>query len=75
LFLKEGAAIASEIDAKVILTGGIRNEEQMSSILNETKIEYIGLARPLIKDPAFVKKFRQKTEAKPNAHITKNLGL
>jgi 2,4-dienoyl-CoA reductase-like NADH-dependent reductase (Old Yellow Enzyme family) len=55
-FLPEGARMAEETGNKVILTGGLRAEKQMTSILNETKIECLGLARPLMKDPAFVKK-------------------
>jgi 2,4-dienoyl-CoA reductase-like NADH-dependent reductase (Old Yellow Enzyme family) len=55
-FLKEGTRLAEETGTKIILTGGLREEKQMTSILNETKIEYLGLARPLMKDPDFVNK-------------------
>jgi 2,4-dienoyl-CoA reductase-like NADH-dependent reductase (Old Yellow Enzyme family) len=55
IFLKEGTLIAKEAATKVILTGGIRERKQMESILNETKIEFFGLARPLMKDPNFLK--------------------
>jgi 2,4-dienoyl-CoA reductase-like NADH-dependent reductase (Old Yellow Enzyme family) len=55
-FLKEGARMAEESGAKIILTGGLREKEQMTKILNETKIEFLGIARPLMKDPAFVRK-------------------
>jgi 2,4-dienoyl-CoA reductase-like NADH-dependent reductase (Old Yellow Enzyme family) len=54
-FEKEGTIIADNVDAKVILTGGVRVEKEMKRILNNTKIEYFGLARPLIKDANFIK--------------------
>jgi 2,4-dienoyl-CoA reductase-like NADH-dependent reductase (Old Yellow Enzyme family) len=58
-FEKEGTAIAAEADIKVILTGGVREEAQMNKILNNSKREYFGLARPFIKDPTFLQRFAQ----------------
>jgi 2,4-dienoyl-CoA reductase-like NADH-dependent reductase (Old Yellow Enzyme family) len=55
-YLDEGAKIAESAGVKVILTGGLRSKEQMNKILNETKIEFFGLARPLMRDPAIPNK-------------------
>jgi 2,4-dienoyl-CoA reductase-like NADH-dependent reductase (Old Yellow Enzyme family) len=57
-FLEEASVIAKRVSAKVILVGGLRDSEQINQILKETSIEYFGLARPLIKDPGLVNKFK-----------------
>jgi 2,4-dienoyl-CoA reductase-like NADH-dependent reductase (Old Yellow Enzyme family) len=33
----------------------------MTDILNSTKIEYFGIARPLIKEPDLINRFKEKT--------------
>ncbi|MDR1040542.1 MAG: NADH:flavin oxidoreductase, partial [Deltaproteobacteria bacterium] len=53
-FAKEAGEIASQVAAKVILTGGLRTLAQMRRVLDETHVEYLGVARPLMKDPGFV---------------------
>jgi 2,4-dienoyl-CoA reductase-like NADH-dependent reductase (Old Yellow Enzyme family) len=40
------------------MTGGNRDFEEMTNILNSTKIEYFGMARPLIKEPGLINRFR-----------------
>lgn len=37
--------------AKIILTGGNRDFDAMTQVLNETPIEYFALSRPLIAEP------------------------
>jgi 2,4-dienoyl-CoA reductase-like NADH-dependent reductase (Old Yellow Enzyme family) len=61
-FLREAAEIASQISARVILTGGLRNLGHMRKVLSETHAEYLGMARPLMKDPAFVNKLKDEEE-------------
>ncbi|MCU0663023.1 MAG: NADH:flavin oxidoreductase [Myxococcota bacterium] len=48
-FLK--AAEALEIDVPVILTGGNRTVPRIEEILTNKKVDFIGLARPLIREP------------------------
>jgi 2,4-dienoyl-CoA reductase-like NADH-dependent reductase (Old Yellow Enzyme family) len=48
------AKIAETVGAPVILMGGNRNVERMTDILNNTKIRYVSLARPLLCEPDLV---------------------
>jgi 2,4-dienoyl-CoA reductase-like NADH-dependent reductase (Old Yellow Enzyme family) len=59
-FKKEAETIASENDTKVIMTGGNLYFDEMTDILNKTKIEYFGIARELIKDPNLIHIFEEK---------------
>jgi 2,4-dienoyl-CoA reductase-like NADH-dependent reductase (Old Yellow Enzyme family) len=61
-FKKEAEQIAARNDTKVILTGGNRDFEEMTEILNTTKIEYFGMARSLIKEPDLVNQFKKENE-------------
>lgn len=58
-FKKEAEKIAEENDTAIILTGGNRDPQEMTEILNTTKIAYFGLARPLMKDPDLIRRFQQ----------------
>lgn len=49
--------IASEISAPVIITGGNRDFTEMEKMINETNIEYVGMARPLMQDPEMINKY------------------
>ncbi|MDR1079894.1 MAG: NADH:flavin oxidoreductase [Deltaproteobacteria bacterium] len=62
-FLGEAAEIAAQVSARVILTGGLRTLDDMLRVLSETHVEYLGMARPLMKDPAFVNKLKTEYEA------------
>jgi 2,4-dienoyl-CoA reductase-like NADH-dependent reductase (Old Yellow Enzyme family) len=55
-FMEEAKAVASAVTAKVILTGGLRTRGEMLKVLRETGAEYLGAARPFMKDPAFARK-------------------
>ncbi|MDR2798512.1 MAG: NADH:flavin oxidoreductase [Treponema sp.] len=59
-FKEEAKKIAGENETAVILTGGNRDPQAMSEILNTTKIAYFGLARPLMKDPDLIHRFQQQ---------------
>jgi 2,4-dienoyl-CoA reductase-like NADH-dependent reductase (Old Yellow Enzyme family) len=56
-FKNESERIAEENDVPIIMTGGNRDFQEMTEILNNTKIEYFGMARALIKDPDLINKF------------------
>jgi 2,4-dienoyl-CoA reductase-like NADH-dependent reductase (Old Yellow Enzyme family) len=58
-FKKEAEQIAAKNETKIIMTGGNRDFEEMTSILNSTKIEYFGIARPLIKEPDLINRFKE----------------
>jgi 2,4-dienoyl-CoA reductase-like NADH-dependent reductase (Old Yellow Enzyme family) len=57
-FKKEAEQIAAMNDTKVILTGGNKDFAEMTEILNAAKIEYFGMARPLVKEPDLINRFK-----------------
>jgi 2,4-dienoyl-CoA reductase-like NADH-dependent reductase (Old Yellow Enzyme family) len=59
-FKKEAEQIAAKNETKIIMTGGNRHFEEMTDILNSAKIEYFGMARPLIKEPDLINRFKEK---------------
>jgi 2,4-dienoyl-CoA reductase-like NADH-dependent reductase (Old Yellow Enzyme family) len=59
-FLKEAGEMAARITAKVILTGGLRTREDMRAALDSARVEYLGVARPLMRDPDFVDRIRRE---------------
>ncbi|MGB5216862.1 MAG: NADH:flavin oxidoreductase [Smithella sp.] len=50
--------IKHEIDIPVIAVGGIRNINDIKSIINENKADYVSMCRPFIIEPEIVKKFK-----------------
>jgi 2,4-dienoyl-CoA reductase-like NADH-dependent reductase (Old Yellow Enzyme family) len=56
--------VARENGVSVILTGGNRKPAEMTSILNSTNIGFFGLARPMIREPGLVERFRREIEDK-----------
>ena len=52
--------IARETAVPVIVTGGNRVYEEMEKMMNETKISYVGMARPLISQPDLIHQFKKK---------------
>jgi 2,4-dienoyl-CoA reductase-like NADH-dependent reductase (Old Yellow Enzyme family) len=57
--------IAHALEAKVILMGGNRNIEVMEEILNESAIEYVSMARPLLSEPDLFKIWEDKPAYAP----------
>ena len=58
-FLPAAKALAETIDVPVILVGGLRSIETMNDILNTTKIEYLSMSRPLIREPNLLNRWQQ----------------
>lgn len=56
--------VATQTLVPVIVTGGNRKYEKMEDMINETKIEYVGMARPLISQPDLVNQLFHKQAAK-----------
>nr|WP_320016043.1 NADH:flavin oxidoreductase [uncultured Desulfobacter sp.] len=64
-FREATAKIAEEVSVPVILMGGNRNVELMTDILNNTKIQYVSLARPLLCEPDLVNNWAENPGYKP----------
>lgn len=58
-FLHAAARLADEVDVPVTLVGGLRSLEFIDHVLNTTKIEYISLSRPLVREPALIRRWQQ----------------
>lgn len=56
-FRKYAAEIAEEIDIPVICVGGHRDISKLTDIVNQTKIEYISLSRPFIREPELINRW------------------
>jgi 2,4-dienoyl-CoA reductase-like NADH-dependent reductase (Old Yellow Enzyme family) len=63
-FKDEAQTIAAETGVPMILTGGNRDFQSMTEILNSTDIAYFGLARPLIKEPDLINRFFKNVNGK-----------
>ncbi len=50
-------ALAEKVDIPVILVGGHRSIDNMNNVLNEGKIEYLSLSRPLIREPDLINRW------------------
>jgi 2,4-dienoyl-CoA reductase-like NADH-dependent reductase (Old Yellow Enzyme family) len=61
-FLAAAAAAAADNSAPIIVTGGNRSVSRMHEILNETKIEFFGIARPFTREPGLIDRFRRECE-------------
>jgi 2,4-dienoyl-CoA reductase-like NADH-dependent reductase (Old Yellow Enzyme family) len=59
-FKQDAKKIAAHNETKIIMTGGNNDFKEMTEILNNTKIEYFGMARPLIKEPDLVNRFERE---------------
>lgn len=57
--------LADMVDIPVILIGGNRHLEVMEDILNNTKIEYFTLSRPLTAEPDLINKWASGDRKKP----------
>ena len=51
--------IKKTIDIPVIAVGGIRNINDINSIISENKADYVSMCRPFIIEPDLVKKFKE----------------
>ncbi|MCU0664284.1 MAG: twin-arginine translocation signal domain-containing protein [Myxococcota bacterium] len=60
------AASALDVSMKVILTGGNRNATRLNSILKTSGADFLGIARPLIREPDLPSKWKtgQATDPK-----------
>lgn len=56
-FVKYAADIAEKLDIPVICVGGNRDFNHLEDILNQTKIEYIAMCRPFIREPELINRW------------------
>ena len=63
-YLEETIKAAENVNIPVMLIGGIRDYDTMVKILKETKIEYFGIARPLLCEPDLPKYWKEKGNRK-----------
>ncbi len=57
-FAPFAAALAEQVDVPVICVGGWRSLENMENVLNKTKIEFLSLSRPLLREPDWPNKLQ-----------------
>ena len=55
-------ALRARVDTTIILTGGMRTTETMREVLESADADFIGLARPLIREPDLVSQIREGRE-------------
>lgn len=58
-FRAAAMSLASLIDVPVVLVGGLRSIEKINQYLDETKIEYVSLSRPLVREPDLILRWQQ----------------
>ena len=50
------------VDVPVVLVGGLRSVEKINQYLDETKMEYVSLSRPLVREPNLILRWQQATK-------------
>ena len=71
-FKRFALALAEKVDIPVILVGGHRSVDNMNNVLNEGKIEYLSLSRPLIREPDLIDRW-QRGECSPAKCVSCNM--
>ena len=57
-FRAAAMALAAYVDTPVVLVGGLRSVEKINQYLDETRIEYASLSRPLIREPNLINRWQ-----------------
>jgi len=63
-YLKAAALFKKSVKIPLILTGGIRSFNVAERLMNEGSANYVGLSRPLIREPDLVKRWQSGDTAK-----------
>ena len=58
-FVPVAAEVASAVKCPVIVVGGFRSLDTMETVLNDSKVEFISLSRPLLREPDLPQKMAQ----------------
>ena len=56
-FFPFAQTLADTVDTPVILVGGHRSIDNMHRLLNDSRIEYLSLSRPLLREPNLIKRW------------------
>ncbi len=59
-FVPVAAKVAEVVNCPVIVVGGFRSLDTMETVLNDTKIDFISLSRPLLREPDLPRKMAQE---------------
>lgn len=62
-FLEYGKVISDEIQTPIITVGGFSDIYHIEKVLNETNIQYVALARPLLTEPNLIKRWQAGNDA------------
>lgn len=57
-FCAAAMSLATLVDVPVVLVGGLRSIEKINQYLDETKIEYVSLSRPLVREPNLIQRWQ-----------------
>lgn len=71
-FKRFALPLAEKVDIPVILVGGHRSIDNMNNVLNEGRIEYLSLSRPLIREPDLINRW-QRGECSPAKCVSCNM--
>ena len=70
-FRAAAMSLAALVDVPVVLVGGLRSIEKINQYLNETRVEYISLSRPLVREPNLIQRW-QTGDTKPSLCVSCN---
>ncbi len=59
-FSRFGEIVSAEVKIPLITVGGFKSVDHIEKLINETEIEYIAIARPLLTEPDLVLKWKRR---------------
>ena len=66
VYFKQTAKLAEIVKVPVVLVGGLRDVDTMEDAINNSHIQYLSIARPLICEPDIVKTWKHGDKKKSN---------
>ena len=70
-FRAAATSLAALVDVPVVLVGGLRSIEKINQYLDEAKIAYVSLSRPLVREPDLIQRW-QAGDTKPSPCVSCN---
>lgn len=70
-FRAAAASLAALVDVPVVLVGGLRSIDKINQYLDEAKIAYVSLSRPLVREPDLIQRW-QAGDTKPSLCVSCN---
>ena len=64
IFFQQTKLLADIVKIPVVLVGGVRDVDTMENVINNSNIEFVSVARPLICEPDIVKKWKNGDKKK-----------